>query len=337
MNDYQKRILRELMGADFVIQPDFDFKRDILDALDRARLNFAIKHFSYESGWQSLVAWRLLDSDPTAEELLAVAGCEDIAVRRAARDRLLDNDPSDDALDHIVLAGSSTKTQKQRAAEMILARHPPNSTLLDHVFFSFQKGPLVRRAWELRKAAEISRYDLSTRILRYITDAPVLNEAWEMLLAAGPEIGDISFVMTFCENRTFKSKAGAYLLDLGIEDVEQLGSIVMHCDRKAVRETAAAKLLKLRAKSEQFGDIAQHVADPTLAGEGWKRFKKGKFTARNDERLCSLRNLLCFSKHANIRAEALEIAKTVPFSEYDREWIAKYAQDAEARAAFSEK
>lgn len=337
MNDYQKRILKELMGADFVIRPDFDFKRDVLDALDRARLSFAIKHFSYESGWQSLVAWRLLDSNPTAEELLAVAGCEDIAVRRAARDRLLDNDPSDDALDHIVLAGSSTKTQKRRAAEMILARRPPKPELLDSVFFTFKKGPFVREAWEFRKAGGITRYDLTTKMMRYITDAAVLDEAWNMLLAAGPEIGDISFVQTFCQNRTFKSKAGAYLLETGTEDVELLGRIVMYSDRKAVRETAAAKLLKLKATSEELGLIARFVADAALATEGWNRFKKGKFPARNDERLCSLRNLLCFSKHANIRAEALEIGKTVPFSEYDREYIAKYAQDEEARAAFSEK
>ncbi len=337
MNDYQKRILKELMGADFVIRPDFDFKRDVLDALDRARLNFATKHFSYESGWQSLVAWRLLDSNPTAEELLAVAACEDNAVRCAARDRLLENDPSDDALDHIVLAGSSTKTQKRRAAEMILARRPPIPELLDSVFFTFKKGPFVREAWEFRKAGGITRYDLTTKMMRYITDAAVLDEAWNLLLAAGPEIGDISFVQTFCQNRTFKSRAGAYLLETGTEDVELLGNIVMYSDRKVVREAAAAKLLKLKATSEELGLIVRFVADPTLAGEGWKRFRKGKFPARNDERLCSLRNLLCFSKHENIRAEALEIGKTVPFSQYDREYIAKYAQDEEARAAFSEK
>jgi hypothetical protein len=334
MNDYQKRLLKELMGAKFVIRPDFDFTRDVLDALDRARLGETIRVFSYEAEWQRLVAKRLAESTPTPEEWLMLAQSSDPKLKHAAKEHLLANDPSGDALWLIILAGSSTKAQKKRAAEIAIARGTDKKALRA-VLHILEKGPLVRQSWKRLKEMDLSEDDLTMYILRYAKDVAVLNEAWEILVARTPSESGVSFTLVFCGNQEIRNRAGAFLLGTEIQNPDNLSYIVTYCDHAPTREAAAERLLRRKPKSEHLADIAQHVSDPALAETGWKLFKKQKFSARNQERLSNLRGILCFAKQAGIRAEAFEIGKTAPFDGDDREFIVKYALDAEVRAYFA--
>ncbi len=334
MNAYQKKMLKEIGG----ITPgdEFDFERDFLEKIDRARLGEVVRRLGpVESGWQRVAARRLMASGPSPEDWLVLAGCWDPSVKNAAREHLLANDPSDDALWFIVLAGSSTRTQKRKAVELILKQSPPRKKSLKATIRNFKKGPLARKAWNILKNLDVTDDELASYVLQYAEDKAILKQAWEMLAARNPSEDDISSAVVYCTYQPVTNAAGAVLLATGTKNPDYLMYIVFHCDEAATREAAAERLLRMNPKWDHLATIAASVENPALAEEAWKRFRKNKLSARNGNRMADFRTILCFSKQASIRAEAFDIAKTAPLDATDREFIATHATDAEVRDYFA--
>jgi hypothetical protein len=336
--NYPRVLLQDIVGDAFIVEPEVDFERDVLDRLSREQLIKARSHLSgIDADLERRCCLRLESSNPSPEDWLQLAQAMDAEISARARAHLITHDPSVDALEYLVLAGSSE--YKEEAAELILARQPPHADLLRCVLYTFKTGPISERAWRVLDTLSPD-VDLLTHVLKSMREPAIAREAWERVAAQSPTEGDVSHILVFAPDPGVREQAADHLLRSGLDDLDRLSYVLSKSPNPAHRDEAARRILAKRRKKpkgDHLGDIVLHATDRELIERAWRAFAALRFTAlkRDQWNLINLRNIVCSASVPEIRAEAFELAKKAPLDADDREYIAKHAEDAAVREAFA--
>jgi hypothetical protein len=337
LNRRERAILQGVVGSAFEVMTDVDFERDVVERLDRDQLREAISSLRSAPELERMCCLRLESSSPSPEEWLLLAQSMDGDVSARAMAHLIASEPSRDALEYLVLAGSST--YKERAAEIILARTPPDVDLLRCVLARFTQGELAERAFRLLATLDPD-VDMFTHVLKEIDDPSIAMAAWERVAALEPEQGDVSHILVFAKDRAVRDRAADHLLRSGLDDLDRLSYVLDNATTESLRDEAARRILsprkkrKTKPKGEHLSSIVLRAREPGVIESAWTAFARLRFTKKDEWNLVHLRNILCKASSPQIRAQAFELARNAPFEDEDRAYIAAHATDAAVRDAF---